>query len=218
MNILLVAATKFEIQPAIDYLEAHPLEASTSVPQILITGVGAVATTFHLTKYLAASKPDLIIQAGVGGSFRREIARGSVFCVAQEIFGDMGVMESGDFRDVFDLGLTKENDFPFSAKRLRNPHTDLVKDLQIPLATSIGVAEVTTSRERIETILKKYNPDIESMEGAAFHYVCLQENIRFIQLRAISNYVGERDKEKWELKGAIINLHEQLIQLISFFH
>jgi futalosine hydrolase len=31
------------------------------------------------------------------------------------------------------------------------------------------------------------------MEGAALHFVCLQEDISFIQLRAISNFVGERD-------------------------
>ena len=52
------------------------------------------------------------------------------------------------------------------------------------------------------------------MEGAAFHYVCLQENIPFVQLRAISNFVGERDKSKWLMKEAIENLNRETIALV----
>ena len=53
------------------------------------------------------------------------------------------------------------------------------------------------------------------MEGAALHYVCLHQNIPFIQLRAISNYVGERDKTKWKIDLAISNLHNELIKLLK---
>jgi futalosine hydrolase len=53
------------------------------------------------------------------------------------------------------------------------------------------------------------------MEGAALHFVALMENITFLQLRSVSNYVGERDKTKWDLSGAINNLNKQLQDLIS---
>jgi futalosine hydrolase len=52
------------------------------------------------------------------------------------------------------------------------------------------------------------------MEGAAFHYVCLMKQIPFIQIRSISNKVGERDKRKWKMKHAIERLKEEL-QIIS---
>lgn len=58
-------------------------------------------------------------------------------------------------------------------------------------------------------------PVVESMEGAAFHYVCLQQQIPFIQLRSISNEIGERDKSKWEMKKAITQLNEKLIDLLN---
>ncbi len=48
------------------------------------------------------------------------------------------------------------------------------------------------------------------MEGAALHYVCLQEQIPFVQIRSVSNYVGERDKTKWKMKEAIENLNTEL--------
>ena len=59
-------------------------------------------------------------------------------------------------------------------------------------------------------IRDRYNPDVESMEGAAMHYVCLQEGISFVQIRAISNYVEPIDKSKWQMGKAIKNLNDVL--------
>ncbi|MBK7884081.1 MAG: hypothetical protein IPJ81_10000 [Chitinophagaceae bacterium] len=53
------------------------------------------------------------------------------------------------------------------------------------------------------------------MEGAALQYVCLQEKIPFIQIRGISNYVGERDKLKWKMKEAIFNLNIELKNIVK---
>ncbi len=55
-------------------------------------------------------------------------------------------------------------------------------------------------------MLEKFGAEVESMEGAAFHYVCLQQKINFLQLRSISNRVGERDKSKWKLKRQLKTL------------
>ena len=57
--------------------------------------------------------------------------------------------------------------------------------------------------------------EIESLEGAAFHFVCLHEQLPFLQLRAISNIVGERNKKNWHLKEAVHNLNNKLITLIK---
>ena len=62
---------------------------------------------------------------------------------------------------------------------------------------------------------EKFSADIETMEGAAFHYVCLHQQINFLQLRSISNIVGERDKTKWKTKEAINNLNDELFKIIK---
>lgn len=67
----------------------------------------------------------------------------------------------------------------------------------------------------MEQLVKKYNPHTESMEGAALHYVCREANIPFIQVRAISNYVGERNKEHWKIKEAIDSLNEHLLKYVE---
>lgn len=67
----------------------------------------------------------------------------------------------------------------------------------------------------MQQLIKKYDPTIESMEGAALHYVCREFNIPFIQLRAISNYVGERDKSNWKIQEAIENLNQTILRFID---
>lgn len=53
------------------------------------------------------------------------------------------------------------------------------------------------------------------MEGAALHYVCLMEKVPFIQIRAVSNYIAERNKKNWNMKSSIINLNTELIRLLD---
>jgi futalosine hydrolase len=49
------------------------------------------------------------------------------------------------------------------------------------------------------------------MEGAALHYVCLQMNRPFLQIRAISNYVTPRNRAAWKIGEAVMALNAQLI-------
>jgi futalosine hydrolase len=53
------------------------------------------------------------------------------------------------------------------------------------------------------------------MEGASFFYVCMNEHIPCFALRAISNIVGERDKNKWNIPFALNNLSQTLKSCFS---
>jgi len=53
------------------------------------------------------------------------------------------------------------------------------------------------------------------MEGAALHYVCNDLQVPYIQLRTISNMVGERDKTRWKMKEALLGLNNTLIAYID---
>jgi futalosine hydrolase len=87
--------------------------------------------------------------------------------------------------------------------------------LHLKTVTGITVNEITTRKDRIQQLVKKYDPFIETMEGAALHFVCRSTGTAFLQMRAISNYVGERDKSKWVMKDALHNLNAALIQYID---
>ncbi|HJS53967.1 MAG TPA: hypothetical protein VJ765_05465, partial [Chitinophagaceae bacterium] len=62
---------------------------------------------------------------------------------------------------------------------------------------------------------EEFDPVTESMEGAALHYVCLMEKTPFVQIRSISNYIGERNKQKWNMMDSIINLNKALTTIIT---
>ena len=212
MRIGIVAATDFEIRPAIDYIQR--LQAAMHSYTVMITGVGMLATTYHLTSQLCKGSFDTLLQAGIGGSFSDKYQLADVVLIREEVVGDLGVQEH-EFKDIFDMGFANPDLFPFTDKALINPSVSNWHPFNFPLAKGVTVNEITTQPDRIETIRRKYGSEIESMEGAAFHYVCLQHGIPFIQLRAVSNYPGERDKTKWKIREAVEALNSRLIRIIQ---
>ena len=215
MKVLITAATPAEIQPVTVWLGKEKFRVNEHTVEVLITGPGAIATTYHLTKTCGINKPDYILQAGIAGSFVSNYPIGSVLGVSEDFLGDMGAEENNGFKDLFDLGLIKENDPPFRIRGLQNPYAASEGNFGLEMVKSITINEITTRKQRIESLVTRFSPAIESMEGAAFHYVCLREEIRFLQIRAVSNYVGERNKENWNIKLATENLNKKLIEVLE---
>jgi len=204
MQVLIVAATQFEIAP---FLARNP-EAD-----ILITGVGVPTAVYHLLKRLHQIDYDLVIQAGIAGSFNEELALGQVVLVQQDRFADLGVNESNQFSSIFDMGFSNEAEFPFNKGWLVNHH-ELLDRSPLRKVKAITVNTVHDQPILNKMFSEKFNADIESMEGAALHYTCLMEIVPFIQLRSISNWVGERDKSKWKIKEAVEHLNNELEGMI----
>lgn len=216
MHCLLVAATAGEIAPFTDHLgSTEKLDHIDFDIDLLITGVGSNAATYSLTRYLQHKKPDLVIQAGVAGAFDPATKLGSVFVVKQDVLADQGVEHKNGFLDVFDLELTAANELPYKKGVLPNPYTNMIKRTRLKKGVGITVNEISTSKKRIATYIHRYKADLESMEGASLHYVCLMEHIPFLQLRSVSNYVGERNKKKWDIPLAIKQLNRELIRLLE---
>ncbi|MFT3903198.1 MAG: futalosine hydrolase [Niabella sp.] len=201
MKILLIAATIGEVLPL------QRLLVSYKNVDTLITGIGGVATAYALGKKLHEKKYDLLLQAGIAGSFSPELPLGSVVAVSKDCFGDLGVVEKKTRLSVFDMNLMDRNEHPFKKGRLGNPHKELLSLARIKKVSAVSVNEVSTEAKDIRYFSQVLKCDVESMEGAAFHYVALQEGIPFLQIRSISNYVGERNKQKWRMKAAIENLN-----------
>ena len=213
MDILLIAATAKEIEPFIEYYSRK----SRQDVEVLITSIGLTAATYHLLKQVSSKKPGLVIQAGVAGCFDKRIKLGTVVVVKKETIADQSVIELKKVRTLFDLDLIPHDQFPFTKGWLVNK-TEVLKKIKLPKIKAISVNEITTSEQRIRFYRDAFKPVIESMEGAALHYTCLMEKIPFVQLRSVSNYIGERNKKKWDMKRSIINLNKELIGLIESLH
>jgi futalosine hydrolase len=215
MHILLLAATEMEIQPAIDLLDKAEQKVNGHSIEVLISGIGILNTTYTLAKSIDTRRPDFVLQAGIGGSFNEQYPPGSIAIIGSEIVGDLGVTEQTGFADVFDMHFQLPDQFPYTNKRLLNNEYHADNKWQMPVAAGITVNMISTGADRIAMLRKKYAPDMESMEGAALHYVCLRENIRFLQLRSVSNFAGERNKANWKIREAIEGLNNALFQILN---
>ncbi len=216
MHVVITAATTGEWMPCFSDIDKRFTECNDKFKvHFHQSGVGMLATTFSLTKLVFEDKPDLIIQAGLAGCFDEDVALGKVLLIDTDIAADIGVEENGKWKDLFNLKLERSNYPPFKKKMLPNPNIEDLNLLKMETARGITVNEITTRKERIKQLQKKYNPLTESMEGAALHYVCRSMKIPFLQMRVISNYIGERDKTKWMLGDAIQNLNKALLQYID---
>lgn len=210
MSLLLCAATPFEIQPTINFIKERQLDSQITV---LFTGVGLMASAYTLTKQVSSQQPTMIIQAGIAGSIDPNLALTQVVAVKTEVVGDLGVVEQNSFRDLFSLGFIQKDLSPFqNALLVNNNISDFAGEL-IQVA-GVSVNEISTDKNRIAYYQQMLGAQVESMEGAALHFVALQEGIPFLQLRSISNYIGERNKQAWKLQEAIDTLNIKLQDLI----
>lgn len=179
---------------------------------LLIAGIGPVTTAWSMMHWLAGNtRPDLAINAGIAGSFRDEIIKGDVVMPVTECFADSGVEDNNMIRTLAEEGLADPDEFPFSGGYI---HADpsyarrFLSDIRGVRAITSGIA--TGSGKTRDRLLKKFNPDIETMEGASFFYICCRESIPFMALRAVSNHVGPRNRKDWNIELALENLAGKL--------
>jgi futalosine hydrolase len=212
MLILLLSATDFEISETVVWLNNRPLPHNAPKPELLIGGIGQLQTAYNLQKKIQYWRPALVIQAGIGGAVFEQDT-GKVYAIRSERIADLGVMEKAGFRNIFEMGLDLPDRFPFKEGKLLNPYNYLLAWTGLPLMDGVTVNEIKSAD--FAGFQRNDVPVVESMEGAALHYVCLMEKIPFLQIRSVSNLMGERDKSRWKLQEARENLHESLVSLIQ---
>jgi futalosine hydrolase len=176
MQILLVAATANEIEL---FINNYPNV------DIMVAGVGVPATMYHLQNRLYKEDYDFVIQAGIAGAFTNDFEPGQPVLVKQDTFGDLGTEEKHIFTPCTRSGLIHAHDFPYADGWLMNM-AGIPKNTELKTVKAVTVNKVTDDIVQKQQLITAYNPQIETMEGAALHYVCLLQQVPFVQLRTIS--------------------------------
>lgn len=199
MKVLIVCATKKEVLTFFKRKKRF---------DFLVTGVGMVATTFQMAKHLSEKKYDLVLNVGIAGSFNKEIEKCEVVNVTEDRFADLGAEDRERFIDVFEMGLESKNKFPFKNGVIKSASAINLKTLlDLRTVKGITVNRVHGNEKSISKIKSKYSPDIETMEGAACFYVCAFWKIPCVQVRSISNYIEKRNRNNWDIEGAVKSLN-----------
>ena len=216
MRVIITAATNGEWMPS--FQKINPAYAGTNKRFSVgfhESGIGLLASSVSLMKMFVQETPSLIIQVGIAGCFDKKVPLGKVFAVKDDFAGDIGVIENKVWKDLFDMKFDKPNDAPYEKKSLPNPWLSQYNLLKLPTKKGVTVNTISTDKNKIDLYSGRYKATLESMEGAALHYMGRDLNIPFIQIRAVSNYVGERNKAKWNMQEAIYNLNETLLQYLD---
>ena len=165
-----------------------------------------------MTRRLSEKDYDVVINVGIAGSFNQKLNIGEVIYVQSDQIADLGIEDKNDFHTLFEKGFINKDQFPFQNAKLENPY---VFNFKLKKVSAITVNTTHGCTKSIDIFKNKFDADIETMEGAAFFYVCLQERVTFIQIRSISNYVEERNSANWNIPLAIKNLNQELFKLID---
>ncbi|MFA6769654.1 MAG: futalosine hydrolase [Bacteroidales bacterium] len=221
MRILIIAAEEEELITAKQAYNSLPLNEQKSLEVTwMLTGIGTTSTSYRLTKIVNRVEVpfDLAINIGIAGSFTNEFPIGTVARINKEFFGDLGFETFTGFQTLFDYKILDANTHPFRNGALYSPKLNEKAELamqEYKQACAVTVQTVSGLPEKKEQLIKGFMPQIETMEGAAFFYVCILEEIPFIELRAVSNLVGERDRAKWNIPLALDTLKEATKKLLE---
>ena len=183
---------------------------------VLVTGYGSVFTAYQLTRALNMINYDLCINIGLAGSFDHFLEQGFIVNVVHDQFADLGVEYKSKIYTLYEEELMDENEFPFTEGVLNSLGNFEIEEVEslIPVK-AITLNTLYTDPKRINIMRDKYAPEIETMNGAAFFYVCLSEKVPFLQIRGISHFVEIRRIENWNIPSALKNLSASLISILD---
>ncbi|MCR4373818.1 MAG: futalosine hydrolase, partial [Acidobacteria bacterium] len=109
MHLLVVAATEGELTS----LDIGSTPGRRHI-EVVITGVGMVATAAHVSRALARTRFDLAINIGVCGAFDRALALGGVVHVTSDRIPELGVEDGQAFVPADAIGLVDAVAAPFT--------------------------------------------------------------------------------------------------------
>ncbi len=205
---LIVAATYGELAQTFEHFgwqNANFVEHTDF--DILITGVGIAATAFELGKRLNEGY-SLVLNVGIAGSFDQALALGTLVNVTTDTFSELGAEDGANFISIDELGFGKS-----SYLSTFTSENSLIKEL--PTVKGITVNTVHGNTKSIQQTLERFDVKTESMEGAAVFYASEHFNIPVLQIRSISNYIEQRNRDNWKIALAIKNLNEWLIKYLT---
>lgn len=202
--LLLTVATENEIKHLEQFL------AGVDGVQVLVTGMGPVATAASLSNYLTLHgfRIDAVFNIGVAGAYIDSGLAILDICLAQEEFlGDFGICMQHEILD-FDPALCKpdtplvfNNDLLPRFARILTDHKIAFRSVNF-----VTVNCCSGTKERGKLLREKFAAGCENMEGAAVAMVCRNFNIPCVELRCVSNMVEDRDTGNWQLAAAIAKI------------
>lgn len=179
-----------------------------------VTGVGLVNTALNVGTWLGGRDLDGVVDLGIAGGYDLgETPMGTVCFAWQETWPEYGLLGEDGAADPKAIGFAQgeaEGRKIWNRVKL-SPVRDAAR-MGLALGdgwtrvSSVTVSGVTGTPERAGWLKIFCNGQMENMEGFAAAYAAALRELPFLEVRTISNLVGSREPEDWDLKGALRSL------------
>ena len=147
----------------------------------LACGVGPVEAASATSRELALRAPDVVVHVGLAGG--REIALGAVVIGSESVYVDISA------------AIPVVDRLEPDPRLLRLVRGELPEALVLPIGTSGAVGGVVDRSLRVE-----------AMEGFGVLRACALAGVPAVEVRAISNELGESDRSRWRISDVLPRL------------
>ncbi|MCX4584508.1 futalosine hydrolase [Streptomyces sp. NBC_01481] len=199
MRVLVVTAVAAEADSVAAGLTGA---GATPFVDVLAAGVGPAAAAATAATALALGSYDLVVSAGIGGGFQPHAPVGSLVVADAIVAADLGADTPDGFLPVDELGFGRSVHLPPPELSAR-----IAKALDAVYAPVLTVSTVTgTAARAAELSVRHPRAAAEAMEGFGVAEAAAAHRLPVLEIRAISNPVGPRDRAAWRIGEAMDSL------------
>jgi futalosine hydrolase len=175
--------------------------------EVLVTGVGVVEAAASVTHRLAQQRFKLVVNAGIAGSFDGAAAVGSGVVVSSER------MEI-DREDGVALSLPEGEPIVDTVDFCDTLLAAKLAAVGFPTVHGMTVSRVTTTEATAQR-LAAMGAEVESMEGFAVMRAAQLAGVHTVEVRGISNRVGDPARSAWDFAAGVTGLQHVLNALFT---
>jgi futalosine hydrolase len=177
--------------------------------ETLVTGVGPVDAAARVAHVLSKSRYEVVISAGIAGAMRGIAKVGDGVVVGEEIM-ELD-LETSD-RIALPPGNLLADRVPSDGQLI-----EAITALGFPLVRGVTVSRVTAT-EATAARLRERGAEIETMEGFAVLRAAQLAGVSALEVRGISNIVGDRASSEWDFDAGLRGLRKVLNATLDLLH
>lgn len=176
---------------------------------VAVAGVGPAKAAARTAFVLGKTEYDLVMSAGIAGGFKKRAGIGDIVISERLIAAELGADAQKGFIPIDELGFGS-NVIHADHQTVDRLSARLVEANQVVRTGSIlTLSTVTGSEEKAAALMQRFPyAQAEAMEGFGVATAAKEKNLPVLEIRAISNEIGPRDKGKWEIKEALAQLEK----------
>ncbi len=163
---------------------------------VVAVGVGPIEAAAGTARALATRPYRAVINAGIAGGFRERCRVGDAVAVELEHYAELGLEDGSAFPLPGGLAL---------ARQVAGDEALLAPFREGRIAARVGSgvtsATVTSTDARAAELAQRFGADVESMEGFAVLRAASLAGVAAVELRGVSNLVGDRATNQWDFRA-----------------